>query len=56
MNRSVTVGSLLKGRAEVIGLPLEMLGGAAGIERTISSPHIQKTGLALAGFDAYLQP
>ena len=54
--RSVTVGSLLKGRAEVIGLPLEMLGGAAGIERTISSPHIQKTGLALAGFDAYLQP
>jgi len=54
--RSVTVGSLLKGRAEVIGLPLEMLGGAAGIERTISSPHIQKTGLALAGFDEYLQP
>jgi HPr kinase/phosphorylase len=56
MSRSVTVASLLKGRAEVIGLPLEMLGGAAGIERTISSPHIQKTGLALAGFDAYLQP
>src|SRR5262245_52456707 len=54
--RSVTVASLLKGRAEAIGLPLEMLGGASGIERTISSPHIQKTGLALAGFDAYLQP
>lgn len=56
MTRAVTVGSLLKGRAEAIGLPLEMLGGAAGVERTISSPHIQKTGLALAGFDAYLQP
>src|SRR4249920_3772672 len=54
--RSVTVASLLKGRAEAIGLPLELLGGAAGLERTISSPHIQKTGLALAGFDAYLQP
>jgi HPr kinase/phosphorylase len=26
------------------------------MERTITSPHIQKTGLALAGFDAYLQP
>lgn len=33
-----------------------MLGGAAGLDRPISSPHIQKTGLALAGFDAYLQP
>jgi HPr kinase/phosphorylase len=54
--RSVTVESLLKSRAESIGLPLELLGGAAGLERTISSPHIQKTGLALAGFDAYLQP
>ncbi len=56
MSRSVTVASLLKGRAESIGLPLEILGGAAGLERTISSPHIQKTGLALAGFDEYLQP
>ncbi len=54
--RSVTVASLLKSRAEALGLPLELLGGAAGLERTISSPHIQKTGLALAGFDAYLQP
>jgi HPr kinase/phosphorylase len=54
--RSVTVASLLKGRAEAIGLPLEMLGGAAGLARPIASPHIQKTGLALAGFDAYLQP
>ena len=30
--------------------------GARGLERTISSPHIQKTGLALAGFHEYLQP
>jgi len=56
MNRSITVGGLLKSRAEAIGLPLELLGGQDGLERTISSPHIQKTGLALAGFDAYLQP
>jgi HPr kinase/phosphorylase len=33
-----------------------MLGGADGLQRSILSPHIQKTGLALAGFDAYLQP
>jgi HPr kinase/phosphorylase len=56
MNRSITVGGLLKSRAEAIGLPLELLGGQDGLQRTISSPHIQKTGLALAGFDAYLQP
>jgi HPr kinase/phosphorylase len=54
--RSITVASLLKSRAEAIGLPLELLGGASGLERAIASPHIQKTGLALAGFDAYLQP
>ena len=56
MNRSITVEGLLKSRAEAIGLPFELLGGRDGLQRTISSPHIQKTGLALAGFDAYLQP
>ena len=55
MTRCITVASLLKSRAEAIGLPFELLGGASGLERPISSPHIQKTGLALAGFDAYLQ-
>ncbi|PYR67842.1 MAG: HPr(Ser) kinase/phosphatase [Acidobacteria bacterium] len=54
--RSITVAGLLKSRAEAIGLPFELLGGASGLERAIASPHIQKTGLALAGFDAYLQP
>ena len=56
MNRSITVEGLLKSRAETIGLPLELLGGRDSLQRAISSPHIQKTGLALAGFDAYLQP
>lgn len=56
VKRSISVQGLLRSRAEAIGLPLELLGGASGLERTISSPHIQKTGLALAGFDAYLQP
>jgi HPr kinase/phosphorylase len=52
---SVTVGALLGGRAEAFGLTLELLSGADGLHRRIVSPHIQKTGLALAGFDVYLQ-
>ncbi|HVB38407.1 MAG TPA: HPr(Ser) kinase/phosphatase, partial [Vicinamibacterales bacterium] len=39
---------------EALGLALELLAGADGLSRRITSPHIQKTGLALAGFDAYL--
>jgi HPr kinase/phosphorylase len=52
----VTVAGLLNGRPESIGLPLEVLSGTGGMERRITSPHIQKTGLALAGFHEYLQP
>jgi HPr kinase/phosphorylase len=52
----VTVGSLLRSRPEAFGLPLELLAGADGLDRTITSPHIQKTGLALAGFHEYLKP
>jgi HPr kinase/phosphorylase len=53
---SVTVGALLRSRSEVFGLPLELLAGGEGLDRPITSPHIQKTGLALAGFDEYLKP
>jgi HPr kinase/phosphorylase len=52
----VTVGSLLGSRPEAFGLPLELLAGRSGLQRLITSPHIQKTGLALAGFHEYLQP
>jgi HPr kinase/phosphorylase len=52
----VTIDALLRGHPEAVGLPLELVSGAAGLERRITSPHIQKTGLALAGFDAYLSP
>jgi HPr kinase/phosphorylase len=52
----VTVGALLASRPEVFGLPLELLAGADGLDRVITSPHIQKTGLALAGFHEYLKP
>jgi HPr kinase/phosphorylase len=53
---TVTVGALLGSRPEAFGLPLELLAGSDGLDRPITSPHIQKTGLALAGFDEYLKP
>ena len=53
---SLTVAGLLRRRSDAGGLPLELLSGKAGVERPISSPHIQKTGLALAGFHEYLRP
>jgi HPr kinase/phosphorylase len=56
MTPSVTVAGLLKSRPDALGLPLELLGGDGGLDRIITSPHIQKTGLALAGFHEYLQP
>jgi HPr kinase/phosphorylase len=52
----VTVRELLASRPEAFGLPLELLAGGDGIGRVITSPHIQKTGLALAGFHEYLKP
>jgi HPr kinase/phosphorylase len=53
---AVTVGALLRSRPEAFGLALELLAGADGLDRAITSPHVQKTGLALAGFHAYLKP
>lgn len=52
----VSVRALLRSRPESFGLPLEVLAGAAGLDRAITSPHVQKTGLALAGFHDYLRP
>src|SRR6476620_8469319 len=51
----VTVATLLKSRPEAFGLPLELRAGGFGLDRVITSPHIQKTGLALAGFHEYLK-
>jgi HPr kinase/phosphorylase len=53
---TVTVADLLRRRAESSGLAIEILSGNTGVDRVITSPHIQKTGLALAGFHEYLQP
>jgi serine kinase of HPr protein (carbohydrate metabolism regulator) len=52
----VTVGGLLQARPETFGLDLEVLAGSAGLDRRITNPYVQKTGLALAGFHDYLRP
>jgi HPr kinase/phosphorylase len=54
--RGVTVATVLRDLADSRALDLELLAGAAGLERRITNPHTQKTGLALSGFDAYLRP
>jgi HPr kinase/phosphorylase len=51
----VTVGALLGARGAAGGLDLDLLAGATGLERRITLPYIQKTGLALSGFDEYLR-
>ena len=56
MTPAVTVRGLLDARPESVGLTIELLAGAGGLHRQITSPYIQKTGLALAGFHEYLQP
>jgi len=47
---------LLGSRSDALGLSLELLAGAVGLDRLITDPHPQKTGLALAGFQEYLRP
>ena len=51
----ITVDALLGSRPEAPGLSLELLAGRDGLSRRITSPHVQKTGLALAGFHGYLK-
>jgi len=48
----ITIGELVEGTREV--LDFEVLAGAAGMDRIISQPRVQKPGLALAGFMEYL--
>lgn len=56
MSASVPVASLLGARGADADLEFDLLAGAAGLERRITLPYAQKTGLALAGFDEYLRP
>ena len=51
----VSVATVLRDLAESRAVDLELLAGAGGVERRITNPHPQKTGLALTGFDQYLR-
>jgi HPr kinase/phosphorylase len=51
----VAVRTLIGARSDALGLGLRLLAGSDGLDRQITSPHIQKTGLALAGFHTYLK-
>jgi HPr kinase/phosphorylase len=51
---ALTVAGLLE-RGAMPQLRFELLGGREGQNRTIANPHVQKTGLALAGFHEYLR-
>ena len=54
--RAVSVGALLQPALDAPDLDAEVIAGRIGLDRSITSPHLQKTGLALAGFDEYLRP
>ena len=51
MPDGVPVGALLGVRGATSGLDLDLLAGAAGLERHITLPYVQTTGLAITGLD-----
>jgi HPr kinase/phosphorylase len=53
--RSVTVGTVLRDLSHSRALDVELVAGQDGLDRRITIAHPQKTGLALSGFDSYLQ-
>ena len=53
--QQVAVGKLLDAPAGAPEFVVEVLAGREGLARTVRSPHVQKTGLALAGFHEYIR-
>jgi HPr kinase/phosphorylase len=55
--RSVTVGDVVESASALpAAFSLDVVAGHAGLGRSLTIPYPQKTGLAVAGFDASLQP
>jgi HPr kinase/phosphorylase len=52
----VAVGVLLQPRDEAPDFVVEVIAGQQGLGRAVRSPHVQKTGLALAGFHEFIRP
>jgi HPr kinase/phosphorylase len=55
MGASVSVATVLRDLTESRAIDLEVVAGGHGLDRLITNPHPQKTGLALSGFDQYLR-
>jgi len=55
MSASVSVATVVRDLAASRAIDLEIVAGASGLDRRITNPHPQKTGLALSGFDQYLR-
>lgn len=53
---AVAVGILIEPRPEAPDFIVEVLAGRSGLDRLVRSPHVQKTGLALAGYHEYIRP
>jgi HPr kinase/phosphorylase len=51
----VSVATVLRDLSDTPGILLELVAGSGGLDRRITNPHPQKTGLALSGFDQYLR-
>jgi HPr kinase/phosphorylase len=51
----VTVGTILSDRSTAPELAPELLAGGDGLNRLVTIPYSQKTGLALAGYEKYLK-
>jgi HPr kinase/phosphorylase len=51
---AISIEAVLRGGGEWLGLGLDLVAGSDGLDRLITVPHVQKTGLAFAGFDEYL--
>src|SRR5579859_3819596 len=55
MTPGVPVSAVLRDLADSRAMDVEVLAGHKGLDRPITNPHPQKTGLALSGFDQYLR-
>jgi HPr kinase/phosphorylase len=55
MSSGVPVATLVDEAAGSPDLDLRILAGGGGLDRRVTNLHVQKTGLALAGFDEFLR-
>jgi HPr kinase/phosphorylase len=52
----VSVRTIVRDQSVAPDLSLDVVAGSEGLDRVVTLPYSQKTGLALAGYDEYLKP